>query len=322
MLREPTEADAAALLEGAGVAYRDCGDYFQFRCPFHADRVPSAVIYKDRWLFKCFAGCGCLSWGRFYRALCGAPWGESGSFSLAVPVRKPAMSSADRRFFSIDEGKVVSVYDSAKALEYCRSRGVSDDFMRHFDFKATDVCRFSADESGRCAVWRDRLLIPINLGGEPYSLEGRDYTRRQTPKCLYPRGCRTDICFNQDELDLKRTLVVCEGIMDIHRVWSRFTRNVTCTFGVSLSDAQREFLRGADDLILFIDDDKAGRGSVSSFERFMPRDFRVAIVRGTDPGGADDSAIGAALSNAVPWNEFLMDDLRVFDGRKTFSLGA
>jgi hypothetical protein len=75
-------------------------------------------------------------------------------------------------------------------------------------------------------------------------------------------------------------------------------------------------------LILFIDDDTAGRGSVSTFEKFMGCDFRVAVVPGMDPGAANESQLRQALASAVSWVDFLMAEARLFDrpAKKSFSL--
>ncbi|MDR1147606.1 MAG: hypothetical protein LBK66_03130 [Spirochaetaceae bacterium] len=325
MLRQPSETDARELLLESGIRFRDMGEYFSLACPFHSDRHPSAALYKDRWLFKCFS-CGIsYSFPKFYEALKGKLWDEHGAFSMVPVPAGDTLADSYRETFAIEEGRVTSVYDNAKALDYCRSRGVSDEFMRFFEFQASDLCKFKkADKDDPVSIWRDRLLIPINLEGKPYSLEGRDYTRGQKPKCLYPKRCKTDICFNQDNLDRSGTLIVCEGIMDIHKIWSSADKNVTCTFGVSLSDGQKEFLCGVQNLVLFIDDDPAGHGSVSAFEKFMKYDFKVAVVPGTDPGGASIDRIYNALANAVSWADFLVDDTKLFDKpvKSAFSLSG
>jgi len=324
MLRQPTEIDARELLVSSGIRFLDKGEYYSIFCPFHNNkRTASASLYKDRWLFKCF-GCGTTySFSKFYEALKGKPWNEHGSFNMIpIPV-KDTLSNVYREMYAIEDGQVTSVYDNAKALDYCRKRGVSDEFMQCFDFQASDLCKFKKiNKNDPVSIWRDRLLIPINLNGKPYNLEGRDYTGKQTPKCLYPKHCKMNICFNQDNLDKSKPLIVCEGIMDIHKIWSNVDRNVTCTFGVSLSEGQKEFLKDAQNIILFIDDDLAGHGSVSTFEKFMSYDFEVAIIGGTDPGGANVKQINDALSKAVSWVDFLMEDTNLFgkSTRSTFSL--
>jgi len=323
MIRQPTEADARGLLISSGVRFIDKGEYLQICCPFHDDKNPSAALYKDRWLFKCFSCDATYSFPKLYEELKGKPWEEHGEFSMLPTPIKDTMPEPFRNAFAITEGRVTSVYDNAKAINYCRSRGVSDEFMEFFNFQATEICKFEKiGRDDKAAIWQNRLLIPINLNGKPYNLEGRDYTRKQLPKCLYPKHCKLDICFNQDNLDKSKPLIVCEGIMDIHKIWSSVNKNVTCTFGMSLSDGQKEFLKDASDVILFIDDDAAGHKSVSIFEKFMSHDFKVAVVSGTDPGGADIDQINNALSKAVSWVDFLMSDVKLFDKsvKSTFSL--
>jgi DNA primase len=319
MLRIPTEYDARELLLSTGVWFRDKGGYFSIKCPYHNEKTPSAALYKDRWLFKCFACNEIRSFTKFYEDLKHKPWNEHGEFSLAQPKRNiDSLPERSREAYEIIEGRVTSVYDNIKALHYCREREISNDFMQYFNFMATDLCKFRPiiDFEGhplRSALWRDRLLIPIEYQGKPYSIEGRDYTRQQFPKCLYPKGCKTDILFNQDKINLKEALIVCEGLMDIHKIWTHITDNVTCTFGVSLTERQRQFLQSAKNIILFIDDDIAGHNSVNIFEEFMQNDFKVACVNGKDPGAATIQECETAIKNAVLWVNFMLGSIEVFE---------
>jgi DNA primase len=318
MFRMPTEVDARNLLLSAGVWFQDKGDYFQIKCPYHNERTPSAALYKDKWLFKCFACGESRGFAKFYEDLKHEPWNEHGDFSLKIYRREfESLTDKQRETYEIIEGKVTSIYDNAKALEYCRSRNIDDKFMQFFEFQATDLCKFKPrlDRDGkltRSALWKDRLLIPINLNGMPYSLEGRDYTRRQFSKCLYPKGCKTDICFNQDNLNRDDLLIVCEGLMDIHKIWASITRNVTCTFGVSLTEGQRKFLESASNLILYVDDDPSGRNSVNVFEKFMRRDFKVAVTKGKDPGDATVQEVEFAVKNSVLWVDWMLNEIDMF----------
>jgi DNA primase len=326
MLRQPTEIDVRDLLLSTGVWFQDKGDYFQIKCPYHNEKKPSAALYKDRWLFKCFACGETHGFARFYEDLKHEPWNKHGEFSLQVYRRElESLTERQRGTYEIIEGRVTSVYDNAKALEYCRSRDIDDRFMNFFEFQATDLCKFKPqlDKDGkpvRSALWRDRLLIPIDLGGKPYSLEGRDYTRRQFPKCLYPKGCKTDICFNQNNLDKDDLLIVCEGLMDIHKIWTEITKNVTCTFGVSLAEGQKTFLQSVSNLILYIDDDPAGHSSVNIFEKFMRRDFKVAITKGKDPGNATVKEAEFAIKNSIIWVDWMLKDIDVFEKSYSISL--
>jgi DNA primase len=327
MLRQPTETDVRELFLSSGVHFTDKGGYYSIFCPFHSNtKTPSAALYKDRWLFKCF-GCNTVySFSKLYKILKGKPWNEHGEFSLKVYRREfESLTDKQKETYEIIEGRVTSVYDNSKALEYCRSRNIDDKFMQFFEFQATDLCKFKPqlDQDGkpvRSALWKDRLLIPINFNGRPYSLEGRDYTRQQSIKCLYPRGCKTDICFNQDNLDKDNLLIVCEGLMDIHKIWANITTNVTCTFGVALTEGQKKFLQSASNLILYIDDDPAGRNSVNIFEKFMQQDFKVAVTNGKDPGDATVQENEIAINNAVLWIDWTLNEINVFEKPSIVSL--
>jgi DNA primase len=326
MLRQPTETDARDLLLSSGVWFRDKGEYFSIKCPYHNESKPSAALYKDRWLFKCFACGETHGFAKFYEYLKHESWNEHGEFSIKNYRREfESLTGKQRETYEIIEGRVTSVYDNVKALEYCRSRNIDDKFMKFFEFRATDLCKFKPqiDRDGkpsRSALWKDRLLIPIDFEGKPYSLEGRDYTRSQHPKCLYPKGCKTDICFNQDNLNRDELLVVCEGLMDIHKIWTGIIRNVTCTFGVSLSEGQKAFLQSASNLVLYIDDDTAGRNSVNTFEKFMRKDFKVAATPGKDPGDASVREAELAIGTATPWVDWLLNSIDVFEKPKAISL--
>lgn len=281
------------------------------------EKNPSASLYKQNWYFKCFSCGASMSFSRLYKELKNEAWNEHGVLNL-TDVDKFSSYETDfekeRAAFEITDGHVTSVYDNAKALNYCRSRFISDAFIQEFGLKATDLCRFKNKK-----IWTDRLLIPIDFLSKPYSIEGRDYLRTQTPKCLYPKDANVDICFNQDNLRKNETLVVCEGLMDIPKIWDFFTKNVTATFGVSLTDKQKEFLKDARDLILFIDDDEAGRSSVGFFESFMERDFRVAVVAGKDPGDSTPEEIEQALKNSKKYGDFIIEESGLFH-REAFSL--
>jgi DNA primase len=150
--------------------------------------------------------------------------------------------------------------------------------------------------------------------------EGRDYTRRQQKKVLYPVNTSVNYIFNSIGLDLNKPLIVVEGLMDVHKIWQWITANVTCTFGIQLKEHQKEQLSFFKDIILFIDDDEAGRRSIGLFEEFYPHDFRVAVSPGNDPGSSSREQLESAIDGAKLFNLFLMDDIGVFPERQRPSL--
>ena len=319
MVRDPTEYEARSLLYSGGVHYKDKHDRYEIKCPFHKggqEKNASAALYKKNWMFKCFTCNTVYNFAGLHKVLLGKPWKRNKDFSLTDPVEAVHSVSytKERIAFEMTSGIIKEVYNNPQANAYCHSRFMSDDFISFFKVRCTKSCSFSGGSH-----WKDRLLIPIYKDGKLYSLEGRDYTRKQKPKCLYPRGAYVDICFNQDNLDKEKPLIVCEGIMDIPKIWGKLTTNVTCTFGVSLSQSQKDYLKDAKNLILFIDDDEAGRKSIELFKSFMQNDFKVAFVKGKDPGDSSFVELRDAIQNARYSYELDLDakeDIKP----KTFSL--
>lgn len=318
MYLEPTDYDIRQLLVEQGIKFVDLPDRFQIVCPYHDDHAPSAVLYKDRQFFECFA-CGKRRFFKtMYREFKHKNWEDDKELNLVRPkLRAVELSVQMRREVEFEDGVITSVYDNPKALAYCRSRGVKDSFIDYFGLMATEVCRINGK------MWDYRLLIPVQEDGKDYSMEGRDYYRDlDSKKCLYPKDAPIDTLFNVDNLNPKEPLVVVEGVMDLHKIWQDITQNVTATFGIMITRKQQELLRDRD-IILFIDNDEAGRKSIGIFEKFMRKDFKVAIVRNRkDPGDATVEELKKAIAEAVPYGKFLVEDLGLFPKQESLSLSA
>jgi DNA primase len=319
MFRNPEIEEIRTLLRTAGVRYKNGIRYFQVRCPYHDDRNPSAVVYKDNGYFKCFT---CLTEKPFYRLykdLTGTEWDGRIPLSLAMFHASDAVAErvkAERKTGGglQKETKIVSfdapllnVTDVPPAQAYCDSREISRDFIDVFGIRVLEAGNVNG------ISWTNRLVIPLrDSEGVMRSAEGRDYTREQRKKVLYPINTSVNFIFNAAGLDSGKTLIVVEGVMDVHKIWQWVTVNVTCTFGIQLKEHQKEQLLEFGDIILFIDDDEAGRHSVEQFEKFYPRDFRVAVSPGKDPGASTRGELESALAGAKVFNTFLMDDIGVF----------
>lgn len=192
-------------------------------------------------------------------------------------------------------------YDLTKypeALEYAQSRYMTEEFI---DFFHVGYCPDSriylkrrgqnpSENTNRLRFYK-RLTIPIIEGGAIASVEGRDITHHQTPKCLYPASFEGQIggstyrsLFNIDNLDRNKTLVICEGVMDTVRIWQHITKNVTCTYGSSIKTRQQEVIKEFKDVIVFSDSDAGGLVAMQHMDKFYPHDFRVAQLPSGDPG--------------------------------------
>jgi len=326
MYRNPELEEIKTLLHASGIRYRVAGKYLQVKCPYHNDHNPSAVIYKDNGYFKCYSCLAERSFSRLYKDLIGSEWDGKLSLSLNMfneahhNIAKNVKHEHDKKKF-LDTSQSVNIYGERAPIEevpeakaYCESRGIEDSFVDVFGMKAL----VEGEVNG--VPWQKRLIIPYVDGGLIKSVEGRDYTRSQKKKVLYPTGVSVDFIFNRANLSTGETLIVTEGVMDIHKIWQWVTTNVTCTFGINLRERQKEMLKEFKDIILFIDDDAAGRKSVKQFEEFYPDDFRVAIIPGKDPGDGTKQELVEAIDGAQVFNKFLMAYIGLFPKKERLSL--
>jgi DNA primase len=313
------------LLRMAGVHYKNGIRYFQVRCPYHNDHTPSALIYKDNGYFKCFTCLAERPFYRLYKDLTGIEWEGRINLSLTLFRKTDVIAERVKAERKLNESKkdtlvnfdmpLQKIEDVPLAKAYCDSRDVSEDFIEVFGIRVLEFGRVNG------IPWTNRLMIPLyDETGTMRCVEGRDYTREQQKKVLYPVNTSVNFIFNSIDLDTKQTLIVVEGLMDVHKIWRWITTNITCTFGIQLKEHQKQQLVKFQDIILFIDDDEAGRRSVGLFEEFYPYDFRVAVSPGNDPGSSSREQLEAALENARVFNTFLMDDLGIFSERKKISL--
>ena len=301
---------------------RDEGNRWSSKSPLREDRHPSFYMYKDT-----------LHWED-------PPAGEKGGFRSLIrklfdktPEQYFKTEMEERRgeyFYSFGKKKQdtkVRVFERVEtyspkdyellvegtgidfninsypdALEYSRSRFITDEFIRFFHLGYSEDSRIWLSKKGSPSSpdeirtrFHKRLCIPIIEDGEIASVEGRDITRHQYLKCCYPAsvnkvgGMSYRSLFNIDNLDRNKPLVVCEGVMDIVRIWQSITKNVTCTFGSAIKAKQREVLKGFRDIIIFSDSDSGGLVSIKHMMEFYPYEFRVAQLPSGDPGDKENT---------------------------------
>lgn len=101
------------------------------------------------------------------------------------------------------------------------------------------------------------------------------------PKTLYPKGSLLGkpTIWNYQNLDKKKTLYVCEGLGSIPRLYSELDTNVTCTFGVHITENQWELLNQFEKIIIIRDDDEAGSKFVEQFKNNSISEIYVANTK-------------------------------------------
>jgi DNA primase len=331
-----SQLSVVSLLRECGATkIQDKGSYISFSSPFHEDKNPSMVLYKEN-LF-------CVDFSRGYRkSLFTFVWDtlQQNLFSLLGITKKESIEKNffieeahnKRKFLEMKKTDSYKMfikgdrikYDfslNRKAHEYSNKRFLTKEFIDYFQIGYSDVSYIyrapdvKESETLKGTIFQDRICIPIIENNEIISIEGRDFTGKNSKKVIYPRGGKTSTLFNIDNLSHKDPLVIVEGVMDTPRIWEHITKNVTTVFGITLSKRQKDLLKEFDDIILFPDTDKAGRLLVSTFDQFYEKPFRVAFLQEHDPGNPLVSLhqIEKAISQSKESTEFFLDESELFE---------
>lgn len=308
--------------------------------PFRTDKHPSFWIYKDTLHWEdpaeglkgsinglCWKTQGkslerFLNYDREEKRNSAFLPSKKKSEKIRTFIRTSEYSPSDFELVVEGSGIDYDIFKYPETLEYARSRFMSDEFI---DFFHVGYCRDSriylkkkneppSENTNRLRFYK-RLTIPIIEGGVIASIEGRDITRHQIPKCLYPAsfegrlgGSTYRSLFNIDNLDRNKTLIICEGTMDTVRIWQYITKNVTCTYGSSIKSRQQEVIKEFKDVIVFSDSDAGGLVAMENMDRFYPYDFRVAQLPSGDPGDAQNTVdmLKRAIDEAVSFPRWIL----------------
>ena len=321
---------------GRRVRLAKSGRQWKGCCPFHGEKTPSFYVYEDGH-YHCF-GCGAHGDAiGFVMQSEGAGFMEAverlaAEAGLEVPKPTPEAAEAERKrhdLASVLEAAQASYHrrlflpEGRQALDYFRSRGLSDETIRRFGLGWTGEGRGALgaelaregitqdqlvdaglmrrdDETGRTFdLFFNRVMFPIrDRRGRVISFGGRTLGDGQ-PK--YVNGPETALFSKRRTLyalDLAReavrggaVLMVVEGYMDVIALAQAGIGGAVAPLGTALTeDHLEELWRLAPAPILCFDGDAAGsRAAARSAELALPllapdRSLKLArLPAGDDP---------------------------------------
>lgn len=304
-------------------------------CPFHNEKTPSFYVYDNG--FHCF-GCGASGDAiSFVMQTQGLGFMEAveqlaGEAGMDVPKPTPEAAEAERRRHSLQEvleaaqaayRRRLHLPEGARALDYLRGRGLSQDTIERFGLGwsgegrgaiAGDLAREGIDtdmlleagllrpgEEGRAPydLFFNRVMFPIrDRRGRVISFGGRTLGDGQ-PK--YVNGPETAVFSKRRTLfalDLAReaarggaAVAVVEGYMDVIALHQAGFAGAVAPLGTALTEEQLEELwRLSPVPVLCFDGDAAGaRAAARTAELALPhlgaeRSLRLATLPpGEDP---------------------------------------
>lgn len=310
------------------------GDELFSHCPLPehggADRSPSFSINTDRLVWSCFTcGYGGTPIKLVMRILdldydAAVDW--LSKFSDYTPGTDAGFLEQVQRRLAVEgdvwrekDDAVLPWYPLSKVDEWCDNLLDSDLFVDdelHLDgrnrFISRDVCRHLKlgldPEHERGSHVGPALIIPVLVDGQCVGWQERwlgdrpDWVPKYTNTTDFPRA---QAIYNADILKIGRPTLVNESPMTVARLLTAGLPAVA-TFGAKVSPGQLKVLRGARELWLALDNDKAGRSAIETLTDALEMHTALWIVppptheAKADLGDCNDDQLEATLAARVP----------------------
>ncbi|HVP91672.1 MAG TPA: DNA primase [Terriglobales bacterium] len=280
-------------------------------CPFHTEKTPSFTLDEDKQLYHCF---GCGAGGDIFSLVMEK---ESLNFPealrylaekchITMPERariSPEVLKLEDKLFKINDlalgffrKNLFHTQEGAKALEYLKKRGFSDDTVQKLrlgyalnswnaltSFFEGKGAAGPLLEKGGLAVpgkkpneyydrFRGRVIFPIfSLTGKLVAFGGRTIVDAE-PKYLnspdtplYSKGkLLYGLNFTKEAIRAQGALILVEGYTDFSALFQAGIGNVAASLGTALTPFQvTQALRFAPRVVVNYDGDSAGRAAAA-----------------------------------------------------------
>jgi DNA primase len=334
-----------AAVVGRRVKLVRSGRQFKGCCPFHGEKTPSFYVYDDH--YHCF-GCGAhgdavtfvmQSQGAGFREAVEQLAAEAG---MEVPKASPEAAEAERRRLDLHgvlEAAAASFHrklflpEGARALDYLRHRGLTDETIRRFSLgwsgegrgalsaelsrenvspeqlMAAGLLTPAQDDRPAREMFFNRVMFPIrDRRGRTISFGGRilgdgqpKYLNGPETELFSKRRTLFGLDFAREAARAGAAVVAVEGYMDVIALHQAGFAGAVAPLGTALTEDQLEELwRLSPAPVLCFDGDAAGaRAAARAAELALPmltaaRSLRLAAL----PAGEDPDTLVQRGANA------------------------
>lgn len=310
------------LLTSQNISYSDHGHYLKIHCinPAHEDKNPSMTILKENGYARCWT-CGArYSYAKFVYALTGeSPFQttqDKYSFRFnnsLVTVSSRKTFKAKKRVFEMN-GQLRNPLVNKEVMNFLNSIDIDKKTIEDFDIKYMLSGGMSFVMGGKKTPIYNRVCIPLYENQKLVNYECRDFTGQGKPKVLYPKGGKSSILFNYDNLDFSKPLFIVEGIKSALRIYKHFTYNVTATLGASISNEQIQMINEMKYPVVFPDNDKAGYQMLEQIEKNTIVDIYVTFMpgEGQDPADGTLEELDDAIHRFIPVTQYYLEKYAIF----------
>lgn len=294
---------------GSYIPLRREGANLKGVCPFHADSTPSLVVSDSKGIYHCFA-CGAggdaLKFVQEYKKVdfveAAREVAERIGFTLVMSGKDQAPK---KDFFLLEYAKNCYKANRGEALGFYRARGISEEMIERFDLgygvKLAEVSEEQSREFG-FKNFLGRAIFPIKSHtGRVLGFGGRSLEKNPRVKYI---NSPTSQNFNKSAVlygfDIAKSaiikiksVVICEGYIDVIMAHQAGIRNAVGTLGVALTKEHlAQIARFGAKVILCFDRDKAGReATLKASELLIKNRFFDSEVMNIDSSRKDIAEI-------------------------------
>jgi len=324
--------DVKLILTQLGIDFEPASNGFKVKC-FHpenhlrGDQNPSCVVSDTVGGYKCFS-CGAsgnlnsiikLKTGKNIYQFLGITKKEQKNIYYKSNRAEQYKKLKKTEFEIIQKGQFHNFNESPEINRFLNYYGFTDEFCQTYNIKYTHYAKIytskTIDES-KVKAWTDRICIPIYYQGKIVNIEGRTFTDRK-PKVLYVKGGISDCFFNLENISQDSRIILCEGIKGLAKIW-QVDQNVISSQGSTLAPYQLSIIKDIDNLLVFCDNDEAGRRMLDIIDEVRDKEFYVAIsdTEGEDPNDLSTQQIDFKLKNPETYGQFLTRESKLYKKRE------
>lgn len=268
-------------------------------CPFHDDHSPSMSVSREKQIYRCFT-CGAsgnvitfvMNYENigFVDAL--KKLGDRVQIHLDIKSsQKDSKYSELYDIYKLSTNFYKNNLNSPlgeKAREYLNNRKITEDMIKTFDIglslndslskmlaKKYDAKNLidiglSHEYNGKIAdLFLNRIMFPIkDLNGNIVAYSGRKYDDSDAPKYINTKETiifkKGNVLYNYfcalEEVRRKKEIIICEGFMEVIRLYSIGVKNVVALMGTSFTSDQLEVIKKLNvNVVLNLDNDDPGK---------------------------------------------------------------
>lgn len=328
------------------------GANFKACCPFHGEDTPSFVVSPQKQIYHCF-GCGVggdsikfvmeyekLSYPEAIEKLASMV-----NFSLEYENNYKKIDTS--LISKVNEHYIKQLTHNATALEYLKSRGISDFSIEKFEIgyagdsqktinylksnflnlaDAKELGVIDSGQNGLYARFIERITFPIyTINGNLVGFGGRTITGHNakyvnSPQTKLFNKSRLLYGYNlaKEAIYKQKTIIITEGYLDVVMLHQAGFSNTVATLGTALTKDHLPLLqRGEPKVIVAYDGDKAGRNAAYKASLLLSHsNFLGGVVifgGGMDPADmVKEGKVGELnniFSKPTPFIPFVIDHI-------------